>query len=106
MPQAITALGTLLEIPQALFVMMNLIQANSNVFEFLVNTGNTHVTINYLHNLAGVPALLIMINSNNVDAQGIASEQLAKMSSVEEFKLQIMGANNNTVTPMDIYALP
>jgi hypothetical protein len=40
MPHAITALGALLEIPQSLFVIMNLIRANPNIFEFLVNTGN------------------------------------------------------------------
>jgi hypothetical protein len=39
-----------------------------------------------------------MINSNNVDAQAIASEQLSKMSSVEQFQLEIMRSNHNTVT--------
>jgi hypothetical protein len=48
MPQAISALGALLEIPQALFVMMNLIHSNSNVFEFLVNTGNAQVLLQSL----------------------------------------------------------
>ena len=48
MPQAISALGALLEIPQALFVMMNLIHNNVNVFDFLVNTGNQRLCLTFV----------------------------------------------------------
>jgi hypothetical protein len=60
---------------------MNFSSNNPNIWEFIVNTG-------------GIKALLVLASSQNVEAQRKAAAEIGALSSLPDFKNQIMDSPN------------